>query len=141
MIYRTVEKVFLILLIIFSFYYCLDFGYILTNYGHGGQLSGIPFALAILIYSLINLFTKNNQVRNVFRIINYVYVLSMLGYVLTVLYIKSKNGGYEYLYHFDANHEAKNGVIFNGYMIGGLIICALTLMGYWYKYKQASKIL
>lgn len=130
---RKAEKIFLICLAIFGVIYSFEFGLQLSSYGHGGQLLGVPFAIMLIIYCSVIIFSKSAKRRRVFRIINYTYVTSMTLYSLTIFIIKSnkKETAWDYLYLFNVPDLTRSEKIFNGYAIGGLSVCIILLIINW----------
>lgn len=125
---RKIEIITLIITTLFGIYFSLDFGYLLTNYGHGGQLLGIPFAAILFIYSALIIFLKD-RLRLIFRIIHWTYLASMILYVLTVLTIKKikQDEAFAYLHHFSPPHTSLNERLFIGFSISGIVICVFIL--------------
>lgn len=78
------KKIILILLTGISFFYCFRFGYILTAYGHGGQLAGVPFALVMMTITIILLFTPAERHRYTTYIIGLVYFLTLAAFSITI---------------------------------------------------------
>ena len=118
---RRIEPLILIALVFFGFYFCYDFGYLLTGEFGLGQLAGIPFAVVLVILIVLIIFTKN-KVKRTSRILTYGYLLTLLTYVLTVLLIKfiRQESAQEYLYHYD---EGKTYQILGLLGLGGISIC------------------
>jgi len=88
-----------IALTIISFSYCFRFGYIWTAYGHGGQLTGIPFAFVMLGLTIWHGRTKYMIRKNILFVGTTSYFLSLLGFSLTIELIRANMEGYfEFLY-------------------------------------------
>jgi hypothetical protein len=88
-----------ILLTIVSFIYCFRFGYILTAYGHGGQVIGIPFAFVMLGLSIWHGRTKNQHRKNILFVATLSYFISLLGFSITIELIRINMDGYfKFLY-------------------------------------------
>lgn len=130
--HKAAENIFLVMFSVFGIFYSLEFGLLLTAYPHGGQLVGVIFAVVLIFYSCVIIFSKSKEIRQIFRIINYTYILSMILYVLTIKvieYVKGK-ASWQYLNVFNPPQLSRNEKIFNAYAISGLIIC-LTLILIW----------
>jgi hypothetical protein len=99
-----IEKILLVIISVFGFYFCLHFGYILTNDNHIGVLFGIPFALVLTTLCLFTMFTKNNLKVN-FRIWTYGYITTLIIYVSIILLIKTRThqNANQYLYYPEHN--------------------------------------
>lgn len=132
------EKLFLIVLSVFGLLYSFEFGLILTAYPHGGQLVGVIFAIVLIVYSCIIIFSKSQKVRQIFRIINYTYISSMTLYVLTIKIIKYLKGetAWEYLHLFNPPELSRSEKIFNAYAICGILICLTLILVRWIKIKK-----
>jgi len=128
------EKILLIVLTILGFYFCLDFGYILTGYLHGGQLLGIPVAVMLAVFSGLTIFTKT-QKKKIFRILTYGYFLTMLTYAMTVLIIREwgQENTWTYLYSMDG--KADDFFIWIS-ATGLLISVTIVILTYKKGYKQ-----
>lgn len=97
---RYMEAIILVVFVLLGFYFCYDFGYLLTGEGGLGQLFGIPFAVVLAVLSAWLIFTKHKK--RTFRILTWGYLLTMMSYVWTILVIKGTNqeNALEYLYHY-----------------------------------------
>ncbi len=127
---RTIECIFLVLISFIGVIFCFQFGYIITNYPHGGQLIGVPFAVALVVYSLVIILSKSPRKRRTFRIINYTYMATMSVYLLVVSLIKQYKGedSYGYLHHFNPPDLSLNERLFNGIALSGIVLCILFLV-------------
>ncbi len=127
---RTIECVFLVLICFIGIVGCFEFGYIVTNYPHGGQIFGVPFAIALVVYSLVIMLSKSPGKRRTFRIINYTYITSMSVYLLVISLIKQYKGedSYRYLHHLNLSDLSLNERLFNGIAIGGVALCIVLLI-------------
>lgn len=128
--YRTLEVIILLLLCLFSLPYSLIFGYLLTHYMHGGQLTGIPFSIILWIYSLIIILSKKESRINIFRIINYCYVITLATYIIVMnitISILSKDEVYN-LYYTPQGNMGVADYIFLSHVIIGITICVILLV-------------
>ena len=139
--HRRWEKLFLVALSVFGLLFSFEFGLILTAYPHGGQLVGVVFAIVLIVYSCIIIFSKSQKVRQVFRIINYTYISSMTLYVLTIKIIKHYKGetAWDYLHLFNPPELTRSEKIFNAYAIGGLSICMTLIILRWFRIRKQKQ--
>jgi hypothetical protein len=94
------RKIILIILTLIGFYYCFRFGYIWTAYGHGGQLLGIPFALILLILTIIYFGQKSQSNKNKTFFFSIVYFLTLAAFSVTIEIIRVTMKNYfEFLYY------------------------------------------
>lgn len=111
----------LILLIqtVLAFAYCFRFGYILTGYGHGGQLLGIPFAIVMLLILVYFLSQKPGIRKNRAFILGTAYFLALAGFSATIEIIRATNANYfEFLYVEPGGYAGR---IFMGWVCVGVI--------------------
>lgn len=130
--YRTIEVIFLLLLCVFSIPYSLVLGYLITHYIHGGQLTGIPFSIILWIFSLNIIFSKSEKRINIYRIINYSYILTLIVYILTMNIIINSISS-EKLYNMYYTPQGNMGVadyIFLGITFSGIITCVFLVKRY-----------
>jgi hypothetical protein len=134
----NLEKIFLIALCVFGLIYSFEFGLILTAYPHGGQLLGLVFEFVLIIYSCVIIFSKSKNTRQVFRIINYSYLISMTLYVLTIKIVKHLLGdkSWEYLHVFNPPELSNNEKIFNAFAVAGALVCMALIIGRWIRNKK-----
>ncbi len=135
---RQFERMALIAFSLLGLICSFDFGLILTAYPHGGQLVGIPFAIALILYSCFIIFSNSQSVRQIFRIINYTYISSMVLYIVTIKIIEHIKGDGENAWEYlnSSNEElSRNEKIFNAYAITGLLICLILISIRWIKIK------
>lgn len=132
---RQLEILFLVCISIVGGMYALDFGLILTAYPHGGQLLGVPFAVVLIVYCSLIVFSRSPTTRAVFRIINYCYFSTMLSYLCTVKLIQHLKGetAWEYLHGFNPPELTRNEKIFFAHAIGGVLICTMLLFLRWWR--------
>lgn len=138
--YRRLERLFLIVISVIGLLYSFEFGLILTDYPHGGQLVGVVFAIVLIIYNCIIFFSQSQKVLQIFRIINYTYISSMTLYMLTIKIIKHIKGeeAWDYLHLFNPLEISRSEKIFNGYAIGGLLICLTLILLRWLKIRKVK---
>jgi ABC-type polysaccharide/polyol phosphate export permease len=126
------RKIILIILILIGFYYCFRFGYIWTAYGHGGQLLGVPFALIMLIATIIYFAQKSQSSKNKAFIFCIVYFLTLAAFSLTIEIIRATVKNYfEFLYY-------EPGGYVNKIFLGWLLLGALTLF---VSFKYSNKFI
>ena len=83
---------------------CFPFGFLLTGYGHGGQIMGIPFTMIsiiiMVVFSTLQTETKKEKV----FIFGMTYFLTLLAFSLTVILFKFnlKDISYIFLYEYNA---------------------------------------
>lgn len=93
------RNILLILLALIAILYCFRFGYIWTDYPHGGQFSGIPFALLLLLMAVFHVFIKKPIFKNSVFILSLFYFLGLLGFSITVELIRTNMQSYnDFLY-------------------------------------------
>jgi hypothetical protein len=120
------KKLILITATIFSFFYCLRFGYIWTAYGHGGQLAGIPFAALMLILTVLYFSNESLSGKFKFFAFSLIYFLSLAGFTLTIEIIRSTRENYfTLLYHEPGGYVNK---ILLGWLVLGAIAFIIVLM-------------
>jgi energy-coupling factor transporter transmembrane protein EcfT len=142
--YRKFEVRFLILLCLFALPYSLSLGYTITHYAHGGQLAGIPFAIVLWLYSCFIFFSKKEKRRNIFRILNYTYILTMLVYitVMNILFCLLSKDEVFHLYYTAQGDSGTADYIFLSIAITGMISCAILITLYTRssKYKEPTRL-
>jgi len=134
------KKLLLIIATIISFYYCLRFGYIWTAYGHGGQISGIPFALIMLITSVAYFLSKPSYKKEKAFTFGIVYFFTLVAFSVTIEVIRAtKENYFGFLYYEPGGYVNK---IFLGWLIIGIVIYlfAIKRLKKNYKTKHAFKI-
>lgn len=105
-----------------AFLYCFRFGYILTNYGHGGQILGIPFAIIMLITTVVLSTSKKETHRTFAFIFGIIYFFCLTGFSVTIESIRDTNLNYfHYLY-------AEPGGVVDEILLGWIIASILTLL-------------
>ena len=113
------KKFLLIILTIISFYYCLRFGYIWTAYGHGGQILGIPFAVIMLISTIVYFVDNTKVTKDKTFAFCIVYFLTLAAFSITIEVIRATMKDYfEFLYYEPGGYVNK---IFLGWLIIGVI--------------------
>ena len=119
------KKVILIVSTLVAFYYCFRFGYIWTAYGHGGQLSGIPFAFIMLIAAAFFFIAKTKTVKDKAFIFSIIYFLTLAAFSVTIELIRATMKNYfDFLYLEPGGSVDK---IFLGWLIAGAIVYFLFL--------------
>ena len=117
------RKVTLIISTLIAFYYCFRFGYIWTAYGHGGQLLGVPFALIMLITTIVFFVAKSKKGKNKTFSFGVVYILTLAAFSVTIETIRATMKNYfEFLYYEPGGYVDK---IFLGWLILGAVILTL----------------
>jgi hypothetical protein len=119
------KKVILIITTILSILYCFRFGYILTGYGHGGQLVGIPFAILMIVFSILCLFVTDKNLENKIFIITIFYFSTIAFFSLTIeAIIRNSNNAFEILYKYNTGVIGK---IFIGFIVLGTFTSFLAI--------------
>ena len=119
------RKIILILLTLTSFYFCLWFGYIWTAYGHGGPLLGIPFALVMMVITIIFIFSTSKKNQDQTFAIGIIFFLTLAAFGITVEIITQVMKDYfKFLYIEPGGYVNK---IFLGWVIIGLSALFLAL--------------
>jgi len=119
------RKILLIISTLIAFYYCFRFGYIWTAYGHGGQLLGVPFALILLITTIIFFVAKTNTAKDKTFSFGIVYFLTLAAFSVTIEIIRATMKNYfEFLYYEPGGYVDK---IFIGWIILGAIVLFFML--------------
>src|SRR6185436_14683274 len=84
---------------IFNLFYSFRFGYLLTGYGHGGQLLGLPFGFFVIIISIIASFLDNTKTSRILNIIAINLLLAIFIYSVIAEFITGYYDNYfEILY-------------------------------------------
>lgn len=119
------RKIILIVLTVISIYYCFRFGYIWTAYGHGGLLLGVPFALIMLIATIIYFAQKSQTRKRKTFIFCIVYFLTLAAFSVTIEIIRATVKNYfEFLYYDPGGYVNQ---IFLGWLILGVLILFMSL--------------
>ena len=84
----------LLICLIVSLFFSFRFGYILTGYGHGGQLVGVLFFIILLILSLAYFASKKTKRKNNLFNCTLILFLSLSGVNLTLEYIRKTSIDY-----------------------------------------------
>ncbi len=93
------KKIVLTAATIISCLYCFRFGYILTGYGHGGQLLGIPFALIMISLTAIYFTTIEPKAKEkVFSITAIFFITFSFFSVIVEAIINSHPKYFDFLY-------------------------------------------
>jgi hypothetical protein len=123
------RKIILIILTLIGFYYCFRFGYIWTAYGHGGQLLGVPFALVMLIATIIYFAQRSQSGKSKAFIFCIVYFLTLAAFSVTIEIIRATmNNYFSFLYYEPGGYVNK--IFFGWLLFGTLILFA------WAKYSK-----
>lgn len=126
------RKIILIILTLISFYYCFRFGYIWTAYGHGGQLLGVPFALIMLIATIIYFAKKSHSSKSKTFIFCVVYFLTLAAFSVTIEIIRATmNNYFAFLYYEPDGYVNK---IFLGWLLLGALILITS-------FKYSNKVI
>ena len=113
------RKITLTITTLVAFYYCLRFGYIWTAYGHGGQILGIPFALGMLITTILFFTSKKQTQKDKIFIFGLVYFLTLAAFSTTIETIRATMKNYfEFLYYKPGGYVDR---IFLGWLVVGII--------------------
>ncbi len=119
------RKIILIALSLIAFYYCFRFGYIWTAYGHGGQLLGVPFAIVMLIITIIFFTSRTKLNKDKIFYLGIVYFVTLAAFSVTIEIIRAKmNNYFGFLYYEPGGYVNK---IFLGWLILGIIILIFIL--------------
>ena len=125
-----IKKLILITATLISFYYCFRFGYIWTAYGHGGQILGIPFAVLMLIITIVYFSRKTVLKKDKTFIFGVIYFLTLAAFSVTVEIIRAtKEGYFGFLYY-------EPGGYINKIFLGWLVIGTLS---YFLVYKRLKR--
>ena len=116
-----IRALILVVLNIISFYYCFRLGYIWTAYGHGGQILGVPFAIIMLISTVIFMTRKSRDSRHRCFIFCIIYFLTLASFSATIEIVRAKMENYfAFLYYEPGGYVNK---IFLGWtLLGGGIL-------------------
>jgi hypothetical protein len=113
------KKIILVIATIISCFYCFRFGYILTGYGHGGQLLGIPFTIIILILTIFYFNTTQSQLnKKIFSLVSIYFTTLSFFSVIVEAILKSSPNSFEILH---VESKGNVGKIFIGCLTLGLI--------------------
>lgn len=134
---EVLERIFLVIVAVTAFIYSFDLGYLITNYGHGGQFFGLPIAFVFLAFSALLVFTKKRKL--FFRILVYNYLLSIISYVVMVNVIKFRLGddSYSYLHYFDIGSFSLNEKLFFCFLLGGFVSTVIFVLISKYRKKRS----
>lgn len=114
------RKIILTILTLIGFYYCFRFGYIWTAYRHGGQLLGVPFAIIMLIATIIYFAQKSQSSKSRTFLFCIVYFLTLAAFSVTIEIIRATMKNYfEFLYYEPGGYVDK---IFLGWLLFGTLI-------------------
>ena len=114
------RKIVLSTLVLIAFYYCFRFGYIWTAYGHGGQLLGVPFAVVMLITTIIFFVTSTKKNKEITFYFGIIYFLTLTAFSITIEIIRANmNDYFQFLYYEPGGYVNK---IFLGWLLLGAII-------------------
>ena len=93
------RDIFLLSASIVTFLYTFRFGYLLTGYGHGGQILGIPFTLLLIILAFVGGFITNIKVKRIVNILTFFLFLSIAIYSgITETIIRTNQHWFSILY-------------------------------------------
>jgi hypothetical protein len=93
------RDIFLLITSIATFFYTLRFGYLLTGYGHGGQILGIPFTLLLIVLAIIGGFITNVKMKKIVNILTIFLFLSIAIYSgITETIIRTNQNWFRILY-------------------------------------------
>ncbi|RDC64203.1 hypothetical protein [Adhaeribacter pallidiroseus] len=124
------KVVILIFLTLIAFLYSFKFGYILTANGHGGQLEGVPFAILIMLLTIMFFFAKKQTLKQKLLYTTLILFLALAGFSITVEVIRrTKEDFFQYLY-LESGGMVNKLLMF--YLILGVILLA-------WKIKQFNK--
>lgn len=122
------KKILLVFLTIISFYYCLRFGYIWTAYGHGGQILGIPFAIIMLISTIIYFLKRTEVSKDKTFVFCIVYFLTLAAFSITIEIIRATMENYfAFLYYEPGGCVNK---IFFAWLVSGVMSLFVILTRY-----------
>ena len=88
------KSLILLICLIVSLFYSYRFGYILTGYGHGGQLVGVLFFIILLILSLAYFVSKKTKRKNNLFSFTLILFITLSGVNLTIEYIRKTSIDY-----------------------------------------------
>ncbi len=115
---------------LFTIFYCLSFGYIWTAYGHGGQITGIPFALMMIGLAIAYSTIKKEERKEKLFYTTLFYFLALASFSLTVEIIRSTTTDYFELLYVEPNGIVNK--IFFGFILAGILATVL-------KFSQIKK--
>jgi hypothetical protein len=122
------KRLLLVTATIISIYYCFRFGYIYTAYGHGGQILGIPFALIMLITTIIFFFRKQPHGKEKTFAFGLIYFLTLAAFSITIEVIRAtKENYFAFLYHEPGGYVDK---IFISWLVLGTLLYLMTMRRY-----------
>jgi len=120
----------LLVMTLLTIFYCLRFGYIWTAYGHGGQITGIPFALIMIGLAIAYSTSKKEERKEKLFYTTLFYFLAVASFSLTVEIIRSTTTDYFELLYVEPNGIVNK--IFLGFILAGILATVL-------KFSQIKK--
>ncbi len=113
------KKIILVIATIISCFYCFRFGYILTGYGHGGQLLGIPFTIIMITLTILYFSTTQGKLnKKIFSLASIYFITLSFFSVIVEAIIRGSPNSFEILY---LESKGNIGKIFGGCLVVGLI--------------------
>ena len=113
------KKIILVIATIISCFYCFRFGYILTGYGHGGQLIGIPFTIIMITLTIVYFSTTQSQLnKKIFSLASIYFITLCFFSVIVEAILRSSPNSFEVLY---LESKGNVGKMFIGCLTLGLI--------------------
>lgn len=110
--------------------YCFRFGYIWTAYEHGGQMTGIPFAILFFGLTLAFFLSKRAPIKRILFNLVFTIFIALAGFSLTIELIRKTNENYfEFLYY-----EPEGWV--NEILLGWLLMGIIVYIGNEYAYRK-----
>lgn len=126
--YIKLERIVFTSLPLIGFYFCFDFGRLLTGDYGLPQLIGIPFAVVLTILCFATILTKNRS-KKTFKILTIGYLLTIVLFVLIVGLI-NKNGYADDYYLYYPQRKALDILLWT---LGGGALIMLTIISRYYK--------
>ena len=116
-------KILLVTMTIISFLYFPRFGYIWSGYGHGGQILGLPFALAMLFITVKYFNQSKVQRKSLTILLGVAFFLTLAGFSITIEIFRILRHDYFKLLYSEPNGFVNK--IFLIWLIVGLTISAV----------------
>ncbi len=120
------KKIVLTVATIIACLYCFRFGYILTGYGHGGQLLGIPFAVIMIALTAIYFTTVEPKAKEkVFSLAAIFFITFSFFSVIVEAIVNSYPKYFDFLYLESKGHINQ---IFLACVVVGLIATIISFV-------------
>ena len=127
------KKIILVIATTISCFYCFRFGYILTGYGHGGQLLGIPFVILMIILTIAYFILPQSELKSKIFKLTIIYFTTLCFFSAIVEGIIQGSSNYFEILYLEQNGIV--GKIFIGCLSVGLIATIII-----YKISSRQKL-